>query len=714
LCDVTRRFLSLKNIKFFLILPFLAPNPLTIQNIFLQSVTAKPAAVANHKKLAGGLWQSDFDGDGKADFSTWRAGEVGLGSSSSSGFWQTILSSTRNYMNSQPLGGPGDIPVVGDYDGDGKADHAVFSPSTGLWTINASSAGQYTETLGASNTLIPNVPVIGDYNGDGKTDIAVFIPAEGMWEIALTGGSRFSKKWGEAGDVPVPGDYDGDGVTDFAYYRTSTNTFHVLQSSDGAEKIYQLGHMGDILIPADYDGDGKTDPATFETSTREWTVIYSSTGQYHHKVFGEVGDIPVPADFDGDLKANLAVFRPSNQNFNVDSVTGNSASIEIIPGYSTDAPLPISAGRYDILNVVIALSNAFPNALSKIAVGAGLQILTQGNTAGHQSFFTEIYDPLTQEKVLTADREDTVDVASPGWVARVCTQPGQNVPILVTGTGRFMGLSGPKLTGVPKIWNNSELVLDLNEKSFGNAPITAAAKSVRDAINDANSYVTKYPGGTLMSGLPTIKTSTTFMTGNNVVYVECDNHLCKDSLVNGACIIGAHSSYQYPFKWSELFKPTQIQHAILVDCDTITRLCKGLGPKCESVFSENVIVHELGHVFGLGDDYHNPKSIMQSASIVADMKTGIAFVSKTLNQLYTKQVDYAWSAALCYESGGGPQNNAVSSPGPGQGPIGNDPHPWVPGYSAPYPWGVCNKTCPDEYKLDLINCVCTNTYSIFY
>ena len=36
------------------------------------------------------------------------------------------------------LGGQDDIPVPGDYDGDGTTDPAVWTPSTGKWTISGS------------------------------------------------------------------------------------------------------------------------------------------------------------------------------------------------------------------------------------------------------------------------------------------------------------------------------------------------------------------------------------------------------------------------------------------------------------------------------------------------------------------------------------------------------------------------------------------------
>ena len=56
---------------------------------------------------------------------------------------------------------------------------------------------------------LTDLPVSADYDGDGKADLALYRPGDSMSII----------QWGRAGDVPVPGDCDGDGLADIAVWR---------------------------------------------------------------------------------------------------------------------------------------------------------------------------------------------------------------------------------------------------------------------------------------------------------------------------------------------------------------------------------------------------------------------------------------------------------------------------------------------------------------
>ena len=56
-----------------------------------------------------------------------------------------------------PFGSNGDKPVPADYDGDGRADVAVYRPSDGIWYLLHSTAGFAGFRWGiASDVPVPN------------------------------------------------------------------------------------------------------------------------------------------------------------------------------------------------------------------------------------------------------------------------------------------------------------------------------------------------------------------------------------------------------------------------------------------------------------------------------------------------------------------------------------------------------------------------------
>jgi hypothetical protein len=250
------------------------------------AATEFDGARAGSKSWGRGDWgdvplTGDVDGDRIDDLIVYRA---------TTGVWHWLTSSsgfTRSGSTQWGVPSLGDRPMLADIDGDRIDDFIVWRPGTGVWQWLKSTT-RYDATRAGSvawgSGSVGDVPLTGDFDGDGRADVAVWRPADSTfyWLNAATLRTGL-KQWGvsAAGDIPIVTDIDGDRRSDLAVWRPRTGTFYwVLSSrnySSSAAGSAQWGVAGaDTPSLGDMDGDGKADLIVWRASTSEWFWLESS------------------------------------------------------------------------------------------------------------------------------------------------------------------------------------------------------------------------------------------------------------------------------------------------------------------------------------------------------------------------------------------------------------------------------------------------------
>ncbi len=160
------------------------------------------------------------------------------------------------------FGAPGDIPVVGDWNGDGRTKLGIFrcpAGSTGCYFV-LDVAGRFAydpATAVAFNYGAPgDLPVAGKWSGANQPD-RVGIFRNGLWVTDSNGDGiwepdDFAFWFGATGDQPVTGDWTGSGQRRVGIFRPSRGLW-VLDINgnfafDATDLIGNFGTAGDLAV----------------------------------------------------------------------------------------------------------------------------------------------------------------------------------------------------------------------------------------------------------------------------------------------------------------------------------------------------------------------------------------------------------------------------------------------------------------------------------
>jgi len=184
------------------------------------------------------------------------------------------------------FGNPGDLPFMGDWDGDGEATPGLFRQSDGFAYIKDDNS-QGNADLDFFFGIPGDVPLVGDFDGDGRDTVSIWRPSQARVFIINElgrdgqglGPAEFDFYFGNVGDTPFVGDFDGDGIDTIGLHRESTGFVYLTNTlaTGVADLSFFFGNPGDRILAGDWDGDGDDTVGVYRPSAGRLYVNLENT-----------------------------------------------------------------------------------------------------------------------------------------------------------------------------------------------------------------------------------------------------------------------------------------------------------------------------------------------------------------------------------------------------------------------------------------------------
>jgi tricorn protease-like protein len=257
----------------------------------------------------------------------------------------------------------------------------VYRPSTNQWLLrdsNTAGPANLSVNFGQSGDL----PLTGDWNGDGQTDLGVFRdgnfilgfvrsavihPCFGCNVLIHFVDPQPAIPFGQTGDIPFAGDWDGDGIDDLAVFRPGFpqgGTGAIIQRVPKVVIVHQcpncpfipltiftevthlFGNFGDFPVAGDWVQQGKDGVGVLSFVNGDFLLSNDGSKLNFEFPFANFRDLPMAANWTGVGNDSVGVFRSSSGQMLLSTVLGAPPDLVFNFGQSGDLPV---AGHWEVV-----------------------------------------------------------------------------------------------------------------------------------------------------------------------------------------------------------------------------------------------------------------------------------------------------------------------------------------------------------------------------